>query len=340
MCLFGEHSDWAAEYRKADTSTGLGYTISCGLDQGFSARVYLRGHDFVFHSSSIKGNRKTFRSKMDLSHLLETAKSGGFWSYVAGAVYQTALRFPVGGLEIDNYTTGLPMKKGLGSSAAVSVLTVRAFNQAYGLGLGLRGEMETAYLGEVTTPSRCGRMDQGCAFGRVPILITYNGEKIEVEELSVGGKLYFVIADVGGNKDTVYILKTLREAFVNSPAGAGKNMREYLGPLNKRTVFDAVDFIEKGDPEGLGDLMTRTQRRFDECIAPACPAELTSPLLHTILGHPAVKPHVFGGKGVGSQGDGSAQFVCRNEDSQKKLLSVLQEDLGLDARGLVLFPTA
>ena len=28
-----------------------------------------------------------------------------------------------------------------------------------------RGEMEYAYQGELATPSRCGRMDQGCAFG-------------------------------------------------------------------------------------------------------------------------------------------------------------------------------
>jgi hypothetical protein len=32
----------------------------------------------------------------------------------------------------------------------------RAFNQLYDLHLTTRGEMELAYLGEVTTPSKCG----------------------------------------------------------------------------------------------------------------------------------------------------------------------------------------
>lgn len=36
----------------------------------------------------------------------------------------------------------------------------RAFNQVYDLRLTTRGEMEVAYAGEVTTPSKCGRMDQ------------------------------------------------------------------------------------------------------------------------------------------------------------------------------------
>ena len=29
----------------------------------------------------------------------------------------------------------------------------------------IRGEMEYAYQGEILTPSKCGRMDQGCAYG-------------------------------------------------------------------------------------------------------------------------------------------------------------------------------
>ena len=34
----------------------------------------------------------------------------------------------------------------------------RCFNQAYGLQLSVRGEMECAYQGERLTPSLCGRM--------------------------------------------------------------------------------------------------------------------------------------------------------------------------------------
>ena len=36
----------------------------------------------------------------------------------------------------------------------------RGFNKVYDLKLTVRGEMEAAYLGEILTPSKCGRMDQ------------------------------------------------------------------------------------------------------------------------------------------------------------------------------------
>lgn len=194
------------------------------------------------------------------------AQRGGFWSYVAGTAYRILVSHAVGGLEIDNYRTTLPMSKGLSSSAAVCVLVrgtrqgaasapaqcdtqavlcdtvhrlcmpvvvrgvgmwracrhhssenshstigwgalgtavplpthpllltlvdaacrpppplppahgtslhwhcirchgngsqvARAFNSAYDLRLTTRGEMEFAYLGEVTTPSKCGEPD-------------------------------------------------------------------------------------------------------------------------------------------------------------------------------------
>jgi len=81
-------------------------------------------------------------------------------------------------LEIDNTLTDLPIKKGLSSSAATCVLIARAFNRIYDLKMTVRGEMEFAYLGEVTTPSRCGRMDQGCAYGNRPVLMTFDGDRV------------------------------------------------------------------------------------------------------------------------------------------------------------------
>lgn len=57
--------------------------------------------------------------------------------------------FDVGGLEIDNHRTSLPVKKGLSSSAAVCVLVARSFSRAYGLGLSIRGEMELAFQARI-----------------------------------------------------------------------------------------------------------------------------------------------------------------------------------------------
>lgn len=121
--------------------------------------------------------------------------------------------YRVRGLIIDNYLTDLPIKKGLSSSAAICVLIARAFNRLYDLKVTIRDEMECAYFGEITTPSRCGRMDQGCAFGSRPILMTFDGERIDVTEVKVKRDLYYVIVDLCAGKDTKEILSKLNQCY-------------------------------------------------------------------------------------------------------------------------------
>ena len=99
------------------------------------------------------------------------------------------------GLRIDNYKTDLPHSKGLSSSAAACVLAARAFNRVYDLKLTVRGEMDLAYQGEITTPSRCGRMDQCCAFGARPVLMTFDGDRLDCDELHIGCTLHIVIVE-------------------------------------------------------------------------------------------------------------------------------------------------
>ena len=77
-------------------------------------------------------------------------------------------------------------------------------------------------------------------------------------------------------------------------------------------------------PEGM-------RTAFDQMVAPACPEQLTAPVLHRILKHPSVQPFVYGGKGVGSQGDGTIQFVARGATEQEQLVATLQDELHLPA---------
>ena len=82
---------------------------------------------------------------MDEQELGKLAKAGGFWSYAAGVAYVFCTEFQVKGLEVENFKTTLPLKKGLSSSAAFCVLLARCFNRCYDLKLTKRGEMQTAY---------------------------------------------------------------------------------------------------------------------------------------------------------------------------------------------------
>ncbi|HSO28124.1 MAG TPA: GHMP kinase, partial [Anaerolineales bacterium] len=164
ICLFGEHSDWAGGYRRIDPQIEKGYTLISGTDQGIYAEVEPLPNQLLLTTNAPEGqDHNPYSIPLEEKALLAEAQGGGFWSYVAGVAYQALLHYQVGGLRFDNYRTTLPIAKGLSSSAAVCVLTARAFNRLYDLKLTTRGEMELAYLGERTTPSRCGRMDQGCA---------------------------------------------------------------------------------------------------------------------------------------------------------------------------------
>ena len=133
--------------------------------------------------------------------LLAEARKGAFFSYACGVAYKLLTDYQV----VRPRTPGMPAQrcspaasrgsrwtttsptcrrawpcraarrvprrphrrssKGLSSSAATCVLVARAFNELYDLKMTVRGEMEYAYQGEILTPSQCGRMDQGCAYG-------------------------------------------------------------------------------------------------------------------------------------------------------------------------------
>jgi mevalonate kinase len=335
--LLGEHSDWAGGYRRINSEIEKGYTLLTGTDQGIYAEVHPHPTSLVITSTTPSGERRgPYEIPMDPKILIEEAQKGGFWSYIAGVAYQVLTHYHVRGLVIDNYKTDLPMKKGLSSSAAVSVLAARAFNRIYDLKMTVRGEMELAYQGEITTPSRCGRMDQGCAYGNRPILMTYDSDRLDVKELRVKSDLYFVLVDLGGQKDTLEILSRLNRAYPFADTDQERGVQELFGPINKRIVHEAIEAIEISDAQRIGALMIEAQANFDRHAMPACPEELTAPLLHKTLQYEPLKPHIWGGKGVGSQGDGTAQFIARSEADQRKAVEIIERNLKMTCLPLTL----
>jgi UTP-glucose-1-phosphate uridylyltransferase/mevalonate kinase len=330
ICLFGEHSDWAGGYRRINAEIEKGYTLLTGTDQGIYAEVAPHPTALVLTSTTPDGERHgPYEIPMESKALLEEAQQGGFWSYIAGVAYQILTHYHVRGLVIDNYKTDLPIKKGLSSSAAICVLAARAFNRVYDLKMTIRGEMELAYQGEITTPSRCGRMDQGCAFGNRPVLMTYDGDHLDVTELQTPDDMYFVVVDLQAKKDTMEILARLNRCYPFAESEIERGVQELLGPINKRVVHQAIEALGAGGAQRLGALMVEAQAFFDRYATPACPEELTAPVLHQVLNYEPLKPHIWGGKGVGSQGDGTAQFVARSEADQQAVIEIIERDLGM-----------
>jgi galactokinase len=204
--------------------------------------------------------------------------------------------------------------------------------------------MELAYFGEITTPSRCGRMDQACAYGKTPVFLTFDGDEMEAEELHPKGNIYMVIVDLRAGKNTMKILADLNSCYPRGMGKVGEDVRYYLGPVNAEILAQAKDAVGQGDTQQVGELMTEAQRLFDKFIAPASPSELASPKLHKVLSDPKIQELIWGGKGVGSQGDGCAQFVARGTEEREELKKRLVEldvecfDLDIKAGGEVAVP--
>ncbi len=337
ICLFGEHSDWAGGYRRVNSTIEKGYTVITGTNQGIYAEVEPHPSKLIIQSSLHGDSQKEpFEINMEREALIDEARKGGFYSYACGVAYQILTHYHVRGLIIDNYLPDLPVKKGLSSSAAICVLVARAFNRIYDLKMTTRGEMEYAYLGEITTPSRCGRMDQGCAYGNRPILMIFDGDRIDVRELHVAKDLFFVIVDLNAEKDTKKILSKLNHCYPFADSKMEKEVQKYLGPINKHIVHEAVESLQGGDAERIGILMNKVQIEFDRYLKPVCPSELTAPVLHKVLNYSPIAPHIFGGKGVGSGGDGAAQFIVKDKENQEKVISIIEQELDMPCLPLVI----
>ncbi len=328
LCIIGEHSDWAGRYRTINHDVEKGYAIVTGIEEGIYATVKPAEKFIVRYEHDAS---KKFSINMDYNELAKIASEGGYWCYVAGVASSVKEHYNVGGLEIIINNVTLPEKKGLSSSAAICVLVARAFNQMYNLHFSTIGEMTLAYNGEIATPSRCGKLDQACAFGKKPVLLSFDGDAIKVEPIKVGEDLFFVFADLKAKKDTIKILGDLNRSYPFAKTDVDFKVHEGLGTINKKIVFEAIEYIKDGNAKKLGKLLSYTQEIFDEYIAPACPEELTSPLLHKTLNNDFIRSNTYGGKGVGSQGDGTIQFLAKDEETQLLVKEYIENELHMDS---------
>ena len=302
LCLLGEHSDWAAEM-----GAHRGFCLVIGTDQGL--RAVARPAERFTISTLVPGPRggasgrtRQMECDWDRQSLLSTAKDAAeFFRYCAGVACQMIGRQGVSGaVEIRITEMDLPLRKGVSSSAAVCVLV------AGGVQPGLRARSVPARVDGDRLPGREAHRQRMRADGP-GVHLREDAGAADVREGSPGAdragdarrRPSPVLRGSRGAQDTVKILSDLRRAIGGAARFEGRWARRTSGSSARRTA------LTTGNARRLGSLMLAAQELFDRQVAPHSAAELASPLLHRVLAAPAVAGHIWGGKGVGSQGDGT-----------------------------------
>lgn len=333
ICLFGEHSDWASNYRKINPKIYPGKAIAVGTSQGIYATV--DKHDKLYFCN----NEIEKEYDLNIEDLNRVAHSNDFLSYVCGTTSYMLSNYSVGGLSINITKMDLPIKAGLSSSAAICVLVVRAFNVLYNLNLSTQDEMECAYKGELNTLSKCGQLDQVCAYGGLPVVLSFNDKKdLEVSPIKVKKDIYLVIVNLNAKKDTVKILEDLHKCYPYAESHMKKMVQMVFGEYNYNYVNSAITCIENGDILSLGKLMIDYQDNFDYFVSWTS-SELTAPVLHKLFNDEFIKQHCIGYKGMGSQGDGSAQLLVIDEVEQEKVVEYINSSTSFTAYASVICKT-
>ena len=319
FCVFGEHSDWASEYKALNPDIEKGYALVIGLEEG----IFLEAEKspiftYEYEKKSIELSKEAFvqRSEKD------------FFEYVISAAKIMLQEYGVFGIHITCTKTTLPIKKGLASSAAICMGVIRAFNQLYALGIDIETEMELAYKAEKEIGSKCGKLDQICAYGKGVRKIEFDSGQINISDVECNGDWHFLIVDLDGQKDTKRILSDLNRCYPFPANDRIKKLYDTLGRFNKKIVGEAVKRFAEGDSSTVGQLMMEYQRAFDKRVAPFS-EELTAPLLHNLFKLLQNREEVLGCKGVGSQGDGMAQILVRDAASVEKLRGFIENELHL-----------
>ena len=332
ISIVGELSDWVCDYKDINDSIICGETIAASIDKGIYATAKI-ADKFIFHIDD-----KTFEIEMNNLKLKKVAQSNDFFSYVCAVALYMNKNYDVSGIEIDIKSTTFPIKKGLSSSASISVLVTKAFNILYDLGLELYEIMKIAYESEHLALSKCGRLGQICAKGLGLSHLVFNKDSLDINQINLNTKLHFVIADLNGNKDTRKILSSLHSCFPFPKNEIEEKVKRMLCEDNKKIIEDAIKSLNNGNVEELGKIMTHSQKLIDESAGLICD-DLKAPILHKVMEDENIKKWSYGAKGMGSNGDGSIEILAKNETCQTQIEKYLKEIYNMNAFSCNLNPT-
>lgn len=321
LCILGEHSDWAAGYRKVDNSIKKGYAIVAGLNLG----IYLRG----CKSQGFYYEYKDNIISLSCEELMNYDKKD-FFEYVIASAKMMHSKYKVSGAKIVCDKMSLPIKKGLASSAAICVAVIRIYNILFELNLSIEKEMELAYEAELSIGSLCGKMDQVCAYGQGIRKIIFDADNIEIVSLPIDKELRFILVDLKGEKNTKKILSDLNNEFNSEVHSGNQILINALGKFNEMCIEKAIKNLIDGDSLKFARALEKFQENFDKNIA-CFSEELQSPRLHNVMKYCKGNDCILACKGTGSQGDGMAQILIDSYANVDNIMADIRNTLGFES---------
>ena len=184
--------------------------------------------------------------------------------------------------------------------------------------------MEIAYISERNALSKCGRMDQICAYDNKTMLIEFVGENIKLKEIKLKKNMYLSCAVFKKKKNTKLILDSLNESYPFPKDKKDEKLQKTFGYYNIKTIKKALSALKNGNYKRIGNLMYQVQNRFDKYAAFKC-EELEAPFFHELYKDKNIRSLIWGMKLLGAGGDGSCLFILKDKINQNKLKKYLKE---------------
>lgn len=206
----------------------------------------------------------------------------------------------------------IPVAGGLGSSAALSVATIRAISNEFSLELSNKKICALAFEAEKVFHGTPSGIDNTLATFGGALVFQKNTENNLIERLQIGSPMHLVMVDSGIKSATKAMVEKTRAFKENNETVFSRILN-----IESLVVEEAILAIKSGDHEKLGALMN-----------------VNHGLLKTIgASHPenekiveiARENRALGAKVVGAGGGGFCAALMANQESALNLVRILEK---------------
>lgn len=315
IALFGEHMDWVRKYVIA-AAIDMRIFMMASEKEGEEIEVYSFPPFRESDSFNIKDPKISEDS--DLKYVGSVIKA----FLVRKEKVRPAMLKLMKANEVAKLTNSsreefvdLPIKKGLSSSAALSVVSAASIDIISNYSIKSEEELERiardernlqkyaelAYIGErKILHINCGQMDQyASSFGGL-VFIDNTSEPAKLQKITVKSELPIVVGDTLQQKDTQRILAWLGERFREREEKFMEGVREIT-----RIVLEAKKELEKEqiNLEKIGELMNENQYYLKNYLKVSGDCPISKSRLDTLV-EAALNAGAMGAKLSGSGGGG------------------------------------